>query len=260
MLCANALSPWKYMRGYPLAGGPPRAVGRPTGWPVIGNILDMPSSYEWKTFARWGERWGDIMSVNLFGKHMIILDSFEVANDLLDKKSSIYSDRPVLHVSGEMIGWKRILVLMQYGPRVREVRRLFSRTLGTHSRLAELSGDLEKEAHGFLRRVAENPSSLTKQVQRFAGASILKIIYGYTVEKENDEYLRIVDTAMDEFSVATAPGAYLADIFPILTHIPAWFPGAQWKRTAQVWRKDLDMMRNIPFEFTKAQMVLSQVL
>ena len=30
----------------------------PRGWPLIGNVLDMPKSHEWKTFAQWGEKWG----------------------------------------------------------------------------------------------------------------------------------------------------------------------------------------------------------
>lgn len=30
----------------------------PKGWPLIGNVLDMPASHEWRTFAQWGERWG----------------------------------------------------------------------------------------------------------------------------------------------------------------------------------------------------------
>lgn len=32
----------------------------PKGLPLIGNMLDMPASHEWRTFAQWGERWGEI--------------------------------------------------------------------------------------------------------------------------------------------------------------------------------------------------------
>ena len=38
-------------RAYTLPPGPP-------GLPVIGNVLDMPSSHGWKTFAKWGEKFG----------------------------------------------------------------------------------------------------------------------------------------------------------------------------------------------------------
>lgn len=109
---------------------------------------------------------GDIVSVTLLGKPLVILNSSHVADEMLDKKSSIYSDRPVFPVCGEVIGWRHVLALHQYGPRWREIRRLFSQTVGSHNSLAQLSGDLEHEAHEFVRRVMANPATLSQQVQR----------------------------------------------------------------------------------------------
>lgn len=37
---------------------------------------------------------GDIVQWRAFGKTVIILNSEKIANDLLEKRSSIYSDRP----------------------------------------------------------------------------------------------------------------------------------------------------------------------
>ena len=37
----------------------------PKGLPLIGNMLDMPASHEWKTFAQWGERYGAYRSLAL---------------------------------------------------------------------------------------------------------------------------------------------------------------------------------------------------
>jgi hypothetical protein len=31
----------------------------PKGLPLLGNILDMPSSFEWVTFSLWGEKYGE---------------------------------------------------------------------------------------------------------------------------------------------------------------------------------------------------------
>lgn len=31
----------------------------PAPLPVLGNLLDMPTSYQWKTFAEWGKAWGE---------------------------------------------------------------------------------------------------------------------------------------------------------------------------------------------------------
>lgn len=30
----------------------------PKGLPIVGNVLDMPSSQEWVTYSQWNDRWG----------------------------------------------------------------------------------------------------------------------------------------------------------------------------------------------------------
>lgn len=48
------LRKWKY----PMPPGP-------AGWPIIGNVFDIPLDYQWKAFARWGERWGTFLPPSL---------------------------------------------------------------------------------------------------------------------------------------------------------------------------------------------------
>ncbi|KAH9843975.1 cytochrome P450 [Rhodofomes roseus] len=227
----------------------------PSGWPLIGNVLDMPTSHEWQTFAEWGEKWGDIVSVTLLGQPVLVLNTSAAAIEILDKKSSIYSDRPTLPVCGEVIGWDRTLVLLHYGPVWRETRRLFSQTIGTRDSLMHLSDQLEREGHRFVARLMANPAALFQHVRGFTGASILNITYGYTVEREDDDLVRLVDKTVEQFSLSSAPGAFYADVLPILKRVPAWFPGAGWKRTALAWRRDLEAMCDIPFNYTKQQLM-----
>jgi hypothetical protein len=37
----------------------------PKPWPLIGNVLDMPSQREWVTFSDWGKSWGTTSLVSL---------------------------------------------------------------------------------------------------------------------------------------------------------------------------------------------------
>lgn len=104
--------------------------------------------------------------MHLLGKPIVILNSSHLANDILGKKSAIYSDRPLVPVAGELMGWRRILVLHRYGPRWREIRRLFSQTIGTHNSLMRLADGLEQEACEFVRRIAADPTILTHCAQR----------------------------------------------------------------------------------------------
>lgn len=40
----------------PFPPGPPR-------WPLLGNVLDMPTQYEWHKFAEWGQKYGQLRGV-----------------------------------------------------------------------------------------------------------------------------------------------------------------------------------------------------
>jgi hypothetical protein len=52
-------------------------------------------------------------------------------------------------------------------------------------------------------------------VDREAGAVILKIAYGYTIEShKTDPLIDLADEALVQFSLAGQPGAWLVDIFP----------------------------------------------
>ena len=46
---------------------------------------------------------GDIVYVHVFGKPIIILGSHAVCTDLLEKRSSIYSDRPPVPMTGDLL-------------------------------------------------------------------------------------------------------------------------------------------------------------
>jgi hypothetical protein len=48
---------------------------------------------------------------------------------------------------------------------------------------------------------------------------------------------------------------FLVNVFPWLEYVPSWFPGAGWKRKAMAWNKVGEDLINVPFEWTKQQMV-----
>ncbi|KDR83471.1 hypothetical protein GALMADRAFT_645322 [Galerina marginata CBS 339.88] len=215
----------------------------------------MPTEKEWLTFARWGESWGDICSVTVVGQPLIILNSARVASDMLDKKSGIYSDRPVLQMGGELVGWKNTMVLLPYGDRFRRYRRLFHSLIGTSSAVRCYYPSEELEARRFLRRVLMKPDDLSAEVRRTAGAVILRISHGYEVKENQDPFVELADKATEQFSLATAPGGFLVDLIPALRHVPVWFPGASFQRKAQEWSETLCEMVDGPYRFVKQQVL-----
>ena len=66
----------------------------PMGYPVIGNIYDVPHHYTWLEYTKWARTYGDLFSYTIFGSTTIVLNSLEDVTELLEKRSSNYSDRP----------------------------------------------------------------------------------------------------------------------------------------------------------------------
>ena len=78
-----------------------------------------------------------------------------------------------------------------------------------------------KEAIILASAILDNPNALEKHIQRSAASATMSILYDYpTLENENDEIIAMIHTFTDRVSAASAPGAYLVELFPWMIHIP----------------------------------------
>ena len=109
---------------------------------------------------------GEITYLNVLGRKMIILNSSKAAVDLLDKRSSIYSERWFSMLAGEIIGWKKILGFMPYGSQFREIRKYLNRSIGTRASMEKYAPLLEKETAKLVARVVADPGSLAQCIRK----------------------------------------------------------------------------------------------
>ena len=83
----------------------------------------------------------------------------------------------------------------------------------------------------------------------------MNTVYGMDVTEKNDKYVAIAEKGASIFSEITVPGRFLVELFPWLAHLPAWFPGARFKRLAREWEKDILAVRNVAFDAVMDDMV-----
>ena len=98
---------------------------------------------------------------------MVVLNSAKHAVALLEKRSDIYSDRPILTMSGELVGWKYTLALTPYGERFREYRRLIARWIGGHVQMVQHRGAEEHETTLFLKRLLHDPDHFVENIRKY---------------------------------------------------------------------------------------------
>lgn len=84
---------------------------------------------------------------------------------MLDKKSAIYSERPILPMGGELIGWKNTLPLVRYGSTFRQYRKYFHQTMGTPTAVAALEPLGELKARQLLRRIVDKPEDFVTYIR-----------------------------------------------------------------------------------------------
>ncbi|KAJ7923837.1 cytochrome P450, partial [Mycena leptocephala] len=226
----------------------------PKGLPILGNIYDLPKHSPWLAFAEMGKKWGDLISLTTFGKTMIIVNSAKIAEDLLDSKGGNFSDRPVLQMGGELVGFRNVLTFCQYGDRVRKERKLFHQLFGTSKAVERFLPLLRSEIGKLLHNLLLNPHGAMDRIQRTTGAIVFRIAYGYRLTEGKDPFLEMFDLRANIFTRSTQPAAFLINFLPFLRFWPAWLPGGRFRTTAKAWAKILHESVDAPHEYVKQQM------
>ncbi|KAH9937816.1 cytochrome P450 [Epithele typhae] len=224
----------------------------PRPLPFIGNALDMPSKEMRTAFKEMNQKYGDIVYLDALGQPMIIVGSHEVAVDLLEKRSSNYSDRAPsamidMHVFllPHRFGWA--FTVHRYGQEWRRNRRAMHQYFNANA-VAQYAASQKLEAHRLARRMIDDPEHFRQHIRRFFGSSALRISHGIEVDDDPVDYLKIAEEAMDIFSTAFEPGKHLVEVLPWLARMPSWFPGAGVKRDGEVWRPIVYKMVSVPWD------------
>ncbi|KAG5649957.1 hypothetical protein H0H81_001313 [Sphagnurus paluster] len=226
----------------------------PDGLPIVGNMFDMPKDYEWEHWAKHRELYGPISTVNVLSTRVIIINDLQTAIDLLETRSSIYSNRPTFPFAGEIVGWNRQMILSQYDDRFRLMRKYVKAYIGTKSAIAPHRSVQEIETKYFLARVLEDPSSVIENIRRSAGSIFLKLSHGYAIDTSRpDKLVELVENASKEFHTATLPGEWLIDSIPWMRYLPEWWPGQHFKKVGRVFRNHNFEQAVRPVEFVKRQ-------
>lgn len=88
---------------------------------LLGNVSDVPVTKEAETYAEMAKQFGaalqqcigpshtdvgaaigPLLHLRVLNKHMIVINSLSVAEDLLERRGAIYSDRPQFTMLGEL--------------------------------------------------------------------------------------------------------------------------------------------------------------
>ncbi|KAJ8072917.1 hypothetical protein PM082_016476 [Marasmius tenuissimus] len=92
---------WRSKKHPPLPPGP-------GGLPIVGPLFHLANSKDLPpvTYVNWSKIHGDVFHFSTFGHHTIVLNSSKAMLDILDKRSSNYSDRPNMPMVLGLMGYE----------------------------------------------------------------------------------------------------------------------------------------------------------
>jgi cytochrome P450 len=198
----------------------------PRRLPLIGNLHQASKERSWQTFEQWTKKYGPIVSAQLGGNTVIILGNAAVARDLLDRRGSIYSDRPRMVMAGENLTKGMHLLLRPFNERYRLHQRMHAPILSPRASPTYYPfQDLESKQvlYDFL-----SSNDFKKQFDRYAGSLVYALAYGFRVPTGDGQALADAHLVEDNFAYAAQIGTWIVDALPFLNVLPAAL--APWKR------------------------------
>ncbi|RAL12933.1 cytochrome P450 monooxygenase fmaG [Aspergillus homomorphus CBS 101889] len=224
--------------------------------PLIGNLLDLPPSggQDWVHWYKFKELYGPISSIRVLGETFIIINEAQIAVDLLEKRSAIHSSRPQGQFN-QMTGYGEVTSAMAYTDTLRVHRKLMYKQIGSVNSVSRFDKSQEAEVGRFMLRSLEAPQDLLAHLRKLAGGVILKVAYGYNIERDGEDPLvEIANDGVEKFAQSITPGAWLVDFIPALKYIPAWFPGGGFQKDVEEFRVAADKLSAKPYAFVLSQM------
>uniref|UniRef100_A0A0W0EW71 Putative cytochrome P450 n=1 Tax=Moniliophthora roreri TaxID=221103 RepID=A0A0W0EW71_MONRR len=225
----------------------------PTADPFIGHLRLMPRENQAETFHEWSKTYGNLIYLKVFGRDMVVIGSFGVAQELLENRSAKYSCRPPFIV-WKMMGWWPTLTFLPYGKRFLKHRKMFQQYFGHKESLA-FNDVLAEEARLLVTNLQHAaPGEHLHYVHRYTISNIMRAAFGKQIKSDGDPFIKLASDVSSVLNNSGPMGNTPVDMFPWLRHLPTWFPGTYYASYALANSKIIRRLHDDPFAYVQQQM------
>lgn len=190
--------------------------------PLIGGLRSFPKDRFFECFCEWATTYDDIVYAPIMGTDVVILNSYEAAQELLSKRPHTTGNRHVGYFFGNMMKWDWSLALVQPNSHHSDQRKILRKAIGPQ-RVGSYDSMIESEVAKLMPKLLSFTGDPSYTVKQLLGRIMLKITYGETIWSEmgldlsrwNIEANELINEAFFTF--------WLVDIFHFLRYIPDCF-------------------------------------
>jgi hypothetical protein len=139
----------------------------PTGWPIIGNLMDLPPHGvpEYQHWLKCKDKYGPFFGLDILGQKMLIVHDKDAVYDLLESRSKSTSSRPTMEFAHKLCGGQYV-TLQNYNDKFRQQRRFVHQEMGT-KKLVEQYRDIQRsEVARMLLQVLQTPQEMLQHFKK----------------------------------------------------------------------------------------------
>ncbi|XP_067675688.1 cytochrome P450 2U1-like [Haliotis asinina] len=199
-----------------------RAPGLPPGPPLlpfVGNALSMGTDPR-VLFKNLRQKYGDIFSLYVFHKPLIVLNGYSVLKEAIVKNADVFSDRPHSFLSDFILKGKGIVGTS--GDLWHEQRRFALNTLREFGAGRTIMEDkIHEEIAHFVLALDEQKGQgfdIQRLVQNAVSNIMCSIVFGKRFEYTDSVFIKFLKAMDDTFQSSTTSG--LLNVFPLVRFLP----------------------------------------
>uniref|UniRef100_A0A8C3VV24 Cytochrome P450 family 2 subfamily B member 6 n=1 Tax=Catagonus wagneri TaxID=51154 RepID=A0A8C3VV24_9CETA len=211
-----------------LARGHPKARGSlppgPRPLPFLGNLLQMDRRGLLKSFLRLQEKYGDVFTVYLGPRPVVMLCGTEAIREALVNHAEAFSGRGKVHIIDPV--FRGYGVIFSNGERWKVLRRFSVATMkdfGMGKRSVEER--IQEEAQSLVEELQKSqgaPQDPTEYFQSITANIICSIVFGKRFDYRDPKFLRLLDLLFQSFLHTSS---FAGQLFELYSSFLQYFPG-----------------------------------
>ncbi|KAL9584899.1 MAG: hypothetical protein Q9212_001833 [Teloschistes hypoglaucus] len=206
----------------------------PKTTPVLGNVLDFPTSFPHIKFFEWAQQYGDVFSLKIFNRTVVVVSSATAVKHILDANGTRTGNRP-RSVLVQRVTNGSLMALENMENPVWKHGRKAIHTFLTKDSLERHLRTQQLEYSQFMHDILEDPSNTFEHVCRTTASVMITLLYGSRISKYHNSRAQTYFNGVKLLNQVTDPGAHPpVDLFWPLQYVPKRW--AAWKRLADVTR------------------------
>ncbi|KAJ7223155.1 cytochrome P450 [Mycena pura] len=200
--------------------------------------------YPWTAYAKFSKTAGPLITIPALGRPIVVINTTKAASDLLERRSS-FADRPRWPMA-ELLGRQDNVGFTYYGERLKKMRKELHAALSAGVLVGIWGALLDRESLHLCQALlnAKAPDAFYDSVENNLQQLIVQFTYGRSADLD---YIRLAKLVMHQTGEALQPGRWSVNFLPALKYVPAWVPGAGFKRWAAEAKMSFYDMTRKPF-------------